>query len=182
MKEYIRSQNKHLTHDSESQRKRSIKHGYYYEPWYRNYRTMMDRCYCKKTGNYHQYGALGVTVCKEWHDINNFKKWVDESGFEPGLTLDRIDNTKGYSPDNCRWATMKQQTNNRKNTLFLTYKRRKMALTDWSDKIGINPSTLRDRIKKRGWSVERAIEEPVRRKNGGNACGALLDGKETDHD
>ena len=178
----MRTQNKHLTHDSDSQRKRSTKHGYYYEPWYRNYRTMMGRCYCKKTGNYHQYGAVGVTVCKEWHDINNFKKWVDESGFRPGLTLDRIDNTKGYSPENCRWATMKEQTNNRRNTIFLTYKGRKMALTEWSDEIGINPSTLRCRITRQGRSVERAIEELPKRKNKKRNCGVKMDGGQHETD
>lgn len=164
MPEYIeRPQNRHLKHDSETQRKRGIRHGYYHEPWYKNYRSMMDRCYCQKTGNYHQYGAVGVSVCEEWHDIENFKRWVDQSGFVPGLTLDRIDGTKGYSPNNCRWATMREQTNNRRNTIFYEYKGERRALTDWADILGISRYTLYSRIQEQGWSVEKAFETPVNR-------------------
>lgn len=166
-----RPQNRHLIHDAETNRRRATRHGYYYEPWYRNYRTMMDRCYCPKAGNYHRYGGSGVTVCEEWHDIENFKKWVENSNFAPGLTLDRIDCTKGYSPDNCRWATMREQTNNRRNTLFLEYKGDRRALTDWADVLGINHRTLYSRVHKQGWSVERAFETPV------SGRGARMDGE-----
>lgn len=143
--------------------KKGFKHGYYYEPWYVNYRCMMDRCYCKKVESYPQYGGSGVAVCEEWHDIRNFKKWAEESGYRPGLILDRIDGTKGYSPDNCRWATPKEQTNNRKNTIFLTMGNETLPLTVWSERLGINPHTLRDRITRRGWGHERALTEKVHR-------------------
>lgn len=143
---------------------KGVKHGCYYEPWYGNYRAMMDRCYCSKVDSYPQYGGAGITVCDEWHDIRNFKKWADISGFKKGLTLDRIDGTKGYSPENCRWATMKEQTNNRYNTIFYEYKGEKRALTDWASMFGISRYTLYSRIKEQGWSVEKALETPVKKR------------------
>ena len=157
-----RPQNRHLIHDAETNRRRATKHGYYYEPWYKHYRTMMDRCYCKKTGNYRYYGNAGVSVCEEWHNIENFKKWAEVSGFAPGLTLDRIDGTKGCSPDNCRWATKREQSNNRHNTLFFEYKGERKPLTEWADMLGINRFTLYSRIQERGWSIEKAFETPVK--------------------
>jgi hypothetical protein len=144
------------------------KHGHFHKPWYPSYKAMMERCYLKSCGNYERYGGKGVTVCEEWHDINKFAEWAETSGYAPGLTIDRIDSTKGYSPENCRWATKKQQSNNRKNTIFYTYKGETKALTDWASILGINRYTLYDRIEKRGWSVEKALETPT---------GAKMDGE-----
>ena len=149
---------------------KGVKHGCFYEPWYGNYRAMMDRCYCPSVDSYPQYGGAGITVCDEWHDILNFKKWAENSGFVKGLTLDRIDGTKGYSPDNCRWATAKEQTNNRKNTLFLTLGEERLPLTVWSERLGINPHTLRDRVTRRQWSDEKALTTPVC----GRRCGQWM--------
>ena len=153
------------------QTNRGVKHRCFYEPWYGNYRAMMDRCYCPSVDSYPQYGGAGITVCEEWHDILNFKKWAENSGFVKGLQLDRIDGTKGYSPDNCRWATPKEQTNNRRNTIFLEYKGERKALTDWASILGINRYTLYSRIREQGWSVEKAFETPVVR------MGAKMDGE-----
>ena len=146
---------------------KGLKHGHHRKPWYSSYKAMMERCYLPSSGNYGRYGGKGVTVCEEWHDINKFAEWAEHSGYAPGLTIDRLDPSKGYSPDNCRWATKKQQSNNRKNTIFYTYKGETNALTDWASIFGINRYTLYDRIEKRGWSVERALETPV---------GAKMDG------
>ena len=140
---------------------KGLKHGHHQKPWYSSYKAMMERCYLPSSGNYKRYGGNGVTVCEEWHDINNFAKWAETSGYAPGLTIDRIDSSKGYSPDNCRWATKKQQSNNRKNTVFYTYKGETKALTDWASILGINRYTLYDRIERRGWSVEKALETPT---------------------
>lgn len=147
---------------------KGFKHGHFYKPWYRTYKAMMERCYLPTNGNYQRYGGKGVTVCEEWHDINKFAEWVEVSGYVPGLTIDRIDSSKGYSPDNCRWATKKQQSNNRKNTVFYTYKGETKPLTEWADMFGINRCTLYDRVTKRGWSVEKALETPTGAKMGGD--------------
>lgn len=88
------------------------------------YRKMKDRCYNPKSLSYINYGAIGITVCDEWkNSYNKFKAWAENNGYEEDimpngrnrLTLDRIDNTKGYCPSNCRWVTQKDQQNNRRN-------------------------------------------------------------------
>jgi hypothetical protein len=132
------------------------KHGYSKEPWYVTYRGMMNRCYRKKAGNYKYYGKQGIGVCGEWHNIENFKKWVAESNYEEGLTLDRLDPCGDYCPENCRWATRKEQCNNRKNTVFLEYEGKRHTISEWADIKGINRSTLNNRVC-RGWDVEKAL-------------------------
>lgn len=141
---------------------KGFRHGYFYEPWYSSYKAMMERCYLPSSGNYGRYGGSGITVCNEWHDINNFAKWVASAEYAPGLSIDRIDSQKGYSPDNCRWATKRQQSNNRRNTVFYTYNGVTKPLTEWADMFGIHRSTLYDRVTKRGWSVQRALETPIK--------------------
>ena len=82
--------------------------------WYR----MMCRCYNPKRHNYHNYGGRGISVCAEWHKFEEFKLWALENGFDPCLSIDRIDNDQGYSPSNCRWATAEQQSRNKSNTVL----------------------------------------------------------------
>ena len=140
---------------------RGFKHGYYLAPWYSSYKAMMERCYLPSSGNYKHYGEKGIKVCEEWHNIDNFSKWVATSNYKRGLTIDRIDTTKNYSPENCRWATKKEQSNNRKNTLRYTYNGETKALTEWAEMFGINRFTLYSRIEERGWSIEKALETPI---------------------
>lgn len=118
---------------------------YYTKPWYNSYRCMMDRCYREKSGNYKYYGAKGIKVCDEWHDIRNFEKWVESNAYSKGMTLDRIDVNGDYSPENCRWATMKTQCNNRTNTVVVEYNGERHTISEWSKITGINRSTLNNR-------------------------------------
>lgn len=131
---------------------------FYKEPWYANYRSMMDRCYRKKAWNYPHYGGRGITVCDEWHNIENFEKWALNSGFRKGLTLDRIDANGDYCPQNCRWATRKEQANNRRNTIIVEWNGEVHSLTEWAEIIGINSSTLESRYW-RGDRGDRLFEE-----------------------
>jgi hypothetical protein len=168
-----RPQNKHLIHDTETQRRRATRHGYYYEPWYTSYKSMMQRCNLKTAGNYYLYGERGVSVCKEWHDISKFAEWAKNSGYKRGLTLDRVDVNGDYNPQNCRWATPKQQANNRRNTLRYTYNGKTHTLTEWAEKFGINRFTLYTRLEERKWPIEKAL---LTRPN----CGAHMIGGEDD--
>lgn len=101
---------------------------FYKEPWYNSYHAMMDRCYRQKAKNYPFYGGRGITVCKEWHNIEAFENWTKSAGFQEGLTLERKDVNGNYCPENCTWVTKKQQANNRRNTLVIEYEGRNTLL------------------------------------------------------
>lgn len=84
---------------------------------YNIWKHMIGRCYNKNHIAYCKYGAKGITVCSEWHEFGPFVKWAKEHGYANNLTIDRIDNTKNYSPDNCRWVTLKEQARNKARTI-----------------------------------------------------------------
>lgn len=97
--------------------RREIKHGGLVknnkDPLYNNFRAMKERCYNKNYHHYHRYGGRGIDVCEEWRtDFGAFRHWALNNGYKPGLTLDRINNDLGYTPDNCRWVTQKIQVRN----------------------------------------------------------------------
>lgn len=154
-----RLQNKHLIHDSETNRRRATRHGFYYEPWYSSYKSMMERCYHPKCRKYEQYGGRGIKICEEWHNINAFAEWVKTSGYEKGLSIDRINVNGDYCPENCRWATSKEQANNRRNNVFYEYKGESHTLAEWARITGINRYTLWSRINKQGWTIEMALSD-----------------------
>lgn len=133
---------------------------FYNKAWYSTYHAMMDRCYNENCWNYKYYGGRGIKVCDEWHDIQNFEKWVEENPFSKGMTLDRIDANADYSPTNCRWATRKEQANNRRNTARIEWNGESHTISEWSEIVGINESTLRNRYF-RGWDAERILTAPV---------------------
>lgn len=130
----------------------------YNQFWYNSWRSMMARCYNEKTVNYQNYGGAGITVCVEWHNADVFGAWAKSSGWFKGATLDRIDNSKGYSPENCRWATKKEQAYNRKSTHFITYNGETHNITEWAEILGVKRTLLLNRLS-RGWS-EQDIFEP----------------------
>lgn len=91
------------------------KHGYTGTRLYHTFKKMKERCYNPSSDNYKYYGALGITICPEWlEDFSKFADWSIKNGYADNLTIDRKDNTKGYSPDNCRWITIQEQQKNRR--------------------------------------------------------------------
>lgn len=113
--------------------------------WYR----MKDRCYNRKHSSYLYYGAKGIIVCQEWKDsFINFLEWSKANGYENPLTLDRKDGTKGYSPENCRWVTKKQQSNNRKDNIKILYNGLERTISEISELTGTKHTTIYNRYRK----------------------------------
>lgn len=133
---------------------------FYNKEWYNSYRSMMSRCYNPKTANYEIYGGRGIKVCEEWHNIENFEKWVEQSNFKKGLTLDRIDTNGNYEPSNCRWATKAEQANNKTNTIVIEWNGEAHTISEWAEITGISRSTLNNRHW-RGWDAERMLTAPI---------------------
>ena len=119
---------------------------------------MHARCRGEHTGTEH-YPTKGITICPEWETFEGF---LADMGHAPeGLSLDRIDNDKGYSKENCRWATPKEQCVNRSITNFITHNGVTMCARDWSRSLGDKSGTLVSaRIHSLGWSPEKAVTTP----------------------
>ena len=127
------------------------------------YYAMTYRCHNPNCSIYYKYGAKGISVCKEWReDKFKFFEWSITHGYKDDLTIDRIDNSKGYSPDNCRWATVKQQSNNRTDNHYITLKGERHTLNEWSEIVGLSCGAISQRLK-RGWTEEKAIFTPQMR-------------------
>ena len=131
---------------------------FYKEPWYNSYHSMMDRCYRTSAKNYPFYGGRGIAVCKEWHNIEVFEKWANENGFQIGLTLERKDVNGNYCPENCTWATKKQQANNRRNTLVIEHNGERHTVGEWSEILGVRRSTINNRYY-RGLPIEKVLSK-----------------------
>lgn len=122
--------------------------------------TMLQRCENPNAHAYKNYGGRGITVCEEWHNYETFRDWALANGYEETkqgkCTLDRIDTSKGYSPDNCRWVDMKTQQRNRRNNVRLTLDGITKTLPEWAELTNTKPVTLRKRYEY-GWSVREII-------------------------
>lgn len=120
---------------------------------YTTYQGMKARCYRKSHKHYKDYGGRGITICDAWlNDFMSFYNWAIDNGYREGLTIDRIDNNKGYSPDNCRFITHQEQQNNRRNNVYITYNSETKSINDWATELNVNVMTLYTRRFK-NWSV-----------------------------
>ena len=117
---------------------------------------MMDRCYREKAANYPRYGGRGITVCGEWRDIGVFGKWAEENGYKDGLTIERINNNGNYEPSNCRWATILEQSHNKRNNHYAVYHGIRYTMSELGRLTGVDRRTIARRLN-RGMSVEDAV-------------------------
>lgn len=98
---------------------------------------MKERCKNRNAENYKWYGGDGITVCDEWNEFANFYNWAIRNGWEDGLSIDRIDGTKGYSPENCRFITHKEQCRNRRSNVHITVDGETHLQCEWEEILGL---------------------------------------------
>lgn len=147
-------------------KERFTKHNLYKTKVYEKLNAIRGRCKNPNDRSYFRYGGRGITLCKEWDGpdgFQNFYDWAMSNGYKDGLTIDRIDNDKGYSPDNCRWVTQKVQMNNTRRNRYVVIDGEKHSVSEWARIKGICIGTVRDRLR-RGWSEYDAIMKPLRHK------------------
>ncbi len=145
---------------AELARNLSLTHGKSRTLLYRVWQSLRDRCNNSQAQAYAGYGARGITVCREWEDFTVFESWATLSGYKHGLTIDRVDNDKGYSPDNCRWTTMAQQNNNRRSSVYLTHNGETKTIADWSRGTGLNRHTIHSRLRA-GLPIDRVLDSAL---------------------
>lgn len=133
---------------------------------YKTYWAMLNRCYNNKLKSYYRYGGRGIKVCDEWkNDFLSFKKWALNNGYSEDLTLDRKNNDGNYEPHNCRWTTIRVQSNNRSTNHKVTINGETKGITEWCKIYKIPLSTVLNRLS-RGWNEQDAIctETKLRKK------------------
>lgn len=142
----------------EKSREKSFKHGMSHTSIHNSWMSMIQRCTDKNCKAYPGYGGRGIKVCERWLTFNNF---LEDMGLPPqkGLTLDRIDNDKGYEPGNVRWATRREQANNRRSSRIIEYGGERKTVAEWERFLGCRRAALNDRLLK-GWTIERALKTP----------------------
>lgn len=135
--------------------KRITTHGKSNTLTYRIWQDIKDRCLNPKHHSFINYGARGIKVCKDWEKFENFLKDMGEK--PKGLSIDRIDNNKGYSKKNCHWATRYEQSRNKRNNKFITFNGKTQCISDWAKELNISQVTLWSRIHKYNFSIKRAL-------------------------
>lgn len=137
-----------------------ITHGQSDTPTYKSWSDMKSRCSNSRKKDYMDYGGRGIKVCDRW--LNSFSLFLEDMGTRPpGTTLDRIDVNGDYSPENCRWATAKQQQRNKRNNNNVVFRGRSRSLAEWAEGLRMPYDVLRYRLKA-GWTPEEAFTIPVR--------------------
>lgn len=124
---------------------------------------MIQRCSPSKALKYPGYAGRGITVCDRWSGEDGFSNFLSDMGPRPGkeYSIERMNNDLGYSPENCKWATKREQARNTRRNHYLTLNGRSQCLTAWAIELGVNMNALRSRLRM-GWSVEDVLTIPVK--------------------
>lgn len=121
---------------------------------YKVWVSMKGRCLNLNDKDYKHYGGRGITICDRWMDFELFYK---DMGDPPSrMTLERINTNGNYEPGNCKWATQREQANNKRNNVILSYRGTNLTISQWARRLGIRKDTLRYRIL-HGWTIQRAF-------------------------
>ncbi len=125
----------------------NTKHDKYNTRLYRIWKGIKERCLNKNSKHYFRYGLRGISICEEWrNDFKAFYDWAMANAYADNLTIDRIDVNGNYEPSNCRWATMKEQSNNRRNNHYIEFNGEKHSLKEWSEIIKIPYSKIKRHV------------------------------------
>lgn len=137
--------------------------------------SMISRCHFEGDAAYDNYGGRGITVCERWRTLDGFKTFFADMGSRPqkDLSLERIDNDKGYSPENCKWATRQEQARNRRSNRVLVIDGVSAPVATWAEKSGVSRKVITDRLDA-GWDHKRAVFTP-RREDDVLAPGAVFE-------
>lgn len=138
-------------------------HGLYKTPEYRVWAAMIQRCTNENSAMWPDYGGRGIRVCERWRRFENF---YEDMGERPTskMTIERVDNDRGYEPDNCRWATRTTQNRNTRRSNMIEFQGETRPLTEWAEVLELSYDMLRGRLR-RGWTFEQAVAEAPK-KNG----------------
>lgn len=143
---------------------RNTTHGLSHDRIYRIYYAMKERCYNQNNHKYNIYGNRGITICDEWlNDFQSFYKWSIENGYNENLTIDRIDNNKGYEPSNCRWVSVKVQSRNKSSNKIYEINGVKKTFIEWCEFYNVPRHLPYNRIRK-GWNIIEALTTPPLKK------------------
>lgn len=147
--------------DRNGEKNPNYKHGLRNTKLFRIWSNMKNRCTNPNCEHFDRYGGRGITICDEWQkNFIAFYEWSISNGYSDNLTLDRKNNDKGYSPDNCRWVTSKTQANNTSRCKFITIDGERKTMREWCDITGVNYNTARDRINRGHWDPVEAVTTP----------------------
>lgn len=147
--------------------KKNKKHGMSKTRIYKEWKGIKERCLNKNNHAYKNYGGRGITICDEWlgeNGFENFYGWAMKNGYSDDLTIDRINVNGDYEPSNCRWATMKEQQNNKRNNHIISLNGEEHTISEWSRITGINKETIEARENRYGYTDEEALMIPIRGK------------------
>ncbi len=147
---------------ADNRRKAATVHGDSHKRLHNIWSGIRARCYCETDYHYKWYGARGIRMDEKWKDdYEAFKRWALEAGYSTELTIERRNNNGDYTPENCRWATGKEQANNTRRNKVVTAFGRTLTLSQWSEETGMPYDALKMRLR-RGWSPEEALTKPMR--------------------
>lgn len=136
-------------------------HGLSNTKTYYAWQSMKKRCDNPNTKHFKRYGGRGITVCQRW--LNSFESFLEDMGLCPEkMLLERVDNEKGYSSENCKWATMEEQQNNRSDNILVNYKGVTLSIAQWARKTGLSKRMLYFRFSA-GWLVGKMLTTPSER-------------------
>lgn len=142
----------------------TYKHGGKGQRLYTIWRNMRRRCSSPKDAAYPRYGGRGISVCPAWEQFEAFRAWALAHGYEDDLTIDRIDNDRGYEPGNCRWATYAEQNRNYGRNRPIEHAGRTALIGDFAAENGLPADVVKNRVRRYGWTMDAALTTPVQKR------------------